>query len=170
MDGNREIVLTETISLLAEMLDEGAVSASRLESLLRGQSRKLDDPFRRISKNELLSFYLKSQDPDDRLVKLLRSKPRRTASGVATVTVLMKPWPCGGDCICCPNDIRMPKSYLSDEPACQRAERWWFDPYLQVASRIRVLEDMGHNTDKVELIVLGGTFDDYPREYRIWFI
>ena len=97
-------------------------------------------------------------------------KPRRTASGVATITVITKPWFCGNDCLYCPNDVRMPKSYLHNEPACQRAERNWFDPYLQVASRLRALSQMGHPTDKIELIVLGGTWDDYPSEYRIWFM
>ena len=63
----------------------------------------------------------------------------------------------------------MPKSYLSDEPACQRAERCWFDPFLQVAARLRTLTAMGHVTDKVELIVLGGTWSDYPESYQRWF-
>ena len=101
---------------------------------------------------------------------LLQVKPRRSASGVATITVITKPWKCGGACIYCPNDLRMPKSYLSDEPACQRAERNYFDPYLQVTSRLRALNQMGHVTDKIELIVLGGTWSDYPRAYQIWFI
>lgn len=64
----------------------------------------------------------------------------------------------------------MPKSYLHNEPACQRAERNCFDPYLQVSSRLRALESMGHVTDKIELIVLGGTWNDYPESYRIWFV
>jgi elongator complex protein 3 len=64
----------------------------------------------------------------------------------------------------------MPRSYLSDEPACQRAERNHFDPYLQVVSRLRALTHMGHVTDKVELIVLGGTWSDYPAPYQIWFV
>ena len=103
-------------------------------------------------------------------MRLLQLKPRRTASGVATISVLTKPWPCGGACLYCPNDVRMPKSYIWDEPACQRAEHSFFDPYLQVAVRLHVLAEMGHPTDKVELIVLGGTWDDYPRGYRIWFV
>ena len=126
------------------------------------QQVKRDDPAR-----------WRSWDIDDtleaRLVRLLRVKPRRTASGVATITVLTKPWPCASNCLYCPNDLRMPKSYLADEPACQRAERVFFDPYLQVAARLRTLEQMGHITDKVELIVLGGTWSDYPEGYRIWF-
>jgi elongator complex protein 3 len=138
----------------------------------------------RFAKRKLLPYYLnlKRSDParwaalgidgdlEQRLLALLRVKPRRTASGVATITVITKPWPCAGNCLYCPNDLRMPKSYLSDEPACQRAERCCFDPYLQVASRLRTLTDMGHITDKVELIVLGGSFSDYPREYQLWFM
>lgn len=105
-----------------------------------------------------------------RLFALLRMKPRRTASGVATITVLTKPWPCSSSCDYCPNDIRMPKSYLAGEPACQRAERNFFDPYLQVHARLHTLDQMGHPTDKVELIVLGGTWSDYPLPYQTWFM
>ena len=103
-------------------------------------------------------------------MRTLRMKPRRTASGVATITVITKPWKCSSDCLYCPNDLRMPKSYLHAEPACQRAERNFFDPYLQVASRLRALEQMGHLCDKVELIVLGGTWSDYPISYQTWFV
>ena len=101
---------------------------------------------------------------------MLRMKPRRSASGVATITVITKPWPCSGSCIFCPSDVRMPKSYLADEPACARAEQACFDPYLQVSARLTALSQMGHATDKIELIVLGGTWSDYPAEYQIWFM
>ncbi|MEY8562346.1 tRNA uridine(34) 5-carboxymethylaminomethyl modification radical SAM/GNAT enzyme Elp3 [Eggerthellaceae bacterium 3-80] len=111
-----------------------------------------------------------TEELEKRLISVLRMKPGRTASGVATVTVLTKPWPCAHACLYCPNDIRMPKSYLADEPACQRAERSYFDPYLQVAARLRTLRDMGHVIDKVELIILGGTWTDYPVSYQYWFM
>lgn len=100
----------------------------------------------------------------------LRMKPVRTASGVTPVTVLTKPFPCPGKCIFCPNDVRMPKSYLSDEPGAQRAERNFFDPYLQTYNRLQALYEIGHNVDKIELIVLGGTWSYYPEPYQIWFI
>ena len=67
----------------------------------------------------------------------------------------------------CPSDIRMPKSYLADEPACARAEQSCFDPYLQVSARLTALSQMGHATDKIELIILGGTWSDYPRAYQM---
>lgn len=104
------------------------------------------------------------------LIKFLTMKPMRTQSGVATVTVLTKPFPCPGKCIFCPNDIRMPKSYLSDEPGAQRAERNMFDPYLQVYNRLQALQNIGHPTGKVELIILGGTWSYYPKTYQIWFV
>ncbi len=100
----------------------------------------------------------------------LMMKPTRTFSGVAPVTVLTKPYPCPGKCIFCPNDLRMPKSYLADEPGAQRAEKNYFDPYLQVSNRLEALKAMGHAVDKVELIILGGTWTAYPQAYRIWFI
>ena len=97
-------------------------------------------------------------------------KPTRSISGVAPVTVLTKPYPCPGNCIFCPNDLRMPKSYLAEEPGAQRAEKNYFDPYLQVMSRLQALTAMGHSVDKVELIVLGGTWTAYPESYQLWFI
>lgn len=108
---------------------------------------------------------------DDRVVlERLRRKPIRTSSGVTPVTVLTKPFPCPGTCIFCPNDVRMPKSYLSDEPGAQRAEQNSFDPYLQTYTRLLSMYNTGHPTDKIEVIVLGGTWSFYPETYQIWFI
>lgn len=160
------------------------LDAAWLDCLLRRYNRATHDGMRRVAKRRMLPYYLsiKSNDPErwkswdvdpateQILLRLLKLKPRRTASGVATITVITKPWPCSSDCLYCPNDVRMPKSYLSDEPACQRAERNFFDPYLQVRSRLVALSEMGHVTDKVELIILGGTWSDYPEAYQLWFV
>ncbi|MGB5293877.1 MAG: tRNA uridine(34) 5-carboxymethylaminomethyl modification radical SAM/GNAT enzyme Elp3 [Thermoanaerobaculia bacterium] len=100
----------------------------------------------------------------------LRMKPVRTLSGVAPVTVLTKPYPCPGKCIFCPSDVRMPKSYLSDEPGAQRAAQYQFDPFNQSLSRLLTYHNTGHNVDKAEVIVLGGTWSSYPEAYRIWFV
>jgi elongator complex protein 3 len=64
----------------------------------------------------------------------------------------------------------MPKSYLSDEPGAQRAEKNHFDPYLQTYRRLKALYNIGHSTEKVEIIILGGTWSFYPEKYQIWFI
>lgn len=107
---------------------------------------------------------------DEAALHRLRLKPVRTSSGVTPVTVLTKPFPCPGTCIFCPNDVRMPKSYLSDEPGAQRAEQNGFDPYLQTYSRLQALYQIGHPTDKIEVIILGGTWSFYPETYQIWFV
>ncbi len=99
----------------------------------------------------------------------LKRRPVRTQSGVTPVTVLTKPFPCPGKCIFCPNDVRMPKSYLSDEPGAQRAAANRFDPYLQTWNRLAAYRAIGHPTEKIELIVLGGTWSFYPEPYQIWF-
>ncbi len=109
-------------------------------------------------------------EPDQRLLQRLTLKPTRTLSGVAPVTVLTKPHPCPGRCIFCPDDVRMPKSYLSNEPGAMRALMLDFDPFIQTDERLRVMQRNGHTTDKVELLILGGTWSSYPTDYREWFI
>jgi len=107
---------------------------------------------------------------DPALAERLRMKPVRTLSGVATVSVLTRPYPCPGTCIFCPDDSRMPKSYIADEPGALRASQNAFDPFRQVASRLSSLESVGHPTGKVELLILGGTWNAYPKDYREEFV
>jgi elongator complex protein 3 len=107
---------------------------------------------------------------DPQLLARIRMKPVRTLSGVTTVTVLTKPYPCPGKCIFCPTDVRMPKSYLPDEPGARRALQHQFDPFGQVRGRIQALQAIGHPADKIELLILGGTWDAYRRDYQEWFI
>ncbi|MDP1845398.1 MAG: tRNA uridine(34) 5-carboxymethylaminomethyl modification radical SAM/GNAT enzyme Elp3 [Candidatus Moranbacteria bacterium] len=102
--------------------------------------------------------------------KILKSKSIRTLSGVAVVAVLTKSHPCRGKCLYCPTEKEMPKSYLSNEPAVMRAITVNFNPYKQVQKRLRALEINGHDIDKIELIVMGGTFSDLPKIYQYWFI
>lgn len=100
----------------------------------------------------------------------LQMKPVRTQSGVAVVAVLTQPAGCPGRCIFCPDDASMPKSYLAREPGAQRALRHSFDPYQQTRSRLAALHNTGHPTDKVELLILGGTWGAYSHSYGAWFI
>ena len=128
-----------------------------------------------LNKSMLVSIYNElvaagEMDPDSHLLERIRMKPMRTLSGVTTVTVLTKPYPCPGKCIFCPTDVRMPKSYLPDEPGAMRAVEHQFDPYAQVRSRITQLESLGHPTDKIELLILGGTWSSYKRDYQEWFV
>ena len=108
--------------------------------------------------------------PDPLLLDRIRMKPVRTASGVAPVTVLTAPAGCPGRCIFCPDDWRMPKSYIFDEPGAQRAERDGFDPFKQTHGRIDAFESIGHDASKVELLILGGTWSAYSHDYREWFV
>jgi elongator complex protein 3 len=110
------------------------------------------------------------QEADDGLLQRIRKKPTRTLSGVTTVTVLTKPYPCPGECVFCPTDVRMPKSYLPDEPGAMRALQHAFDPFSQTFHRMRALQKIGHPTDKIELLILGGTWSSYRRDYQDWFI
>lgn len=104
------------------------------------------------------------------LEKSMLSRAIRTQSGVAVVAVLTKPSACPGKCVFCPTEKNMPKSYLSNEPAVMRAIMNKFDPYNQVQSRLRALELNGHSIEKIELIVMGGTFSYFPKSYQKKFI
>lgn len=128
-----------------------------------------------MSKDQVLQVYRELcqagwMPADPALITHLQMKPTRTQAGVTTVTVLTKPYPCPGQCIFCPTDVRMPKSYLHDEPGARRAERHAFDPYEQTAARLAALQNIGHPTQKIELLILGGTWSSYRRDYQEWFV
>ena len=104
---------------------------------------------------------------------LLRNKPVRTISGVAPVAVMTSPADCPhGRCSYCPGGVEneSPQSYTGREPAALRGTMYGFDPYLQTSARLRQLNAIGHRTDKVDLIVMGGTFTSRPPEYQEWFV
>ncbi|MDE0886973.1 MAG: tRNA uridine(34) 5-carboxymethylaminomethyl modification radical SAM/GNAT enzyme Elp3 [Myxococcota bacterium] len=106
----------------------------------------------------------------ERFVSRIRMRPVRTQSGVTPLTVLTKPFPCPGGCVFCPNDVRMPKSYLADEPGAQRAALNDFDPYLQTWNRLATYKAIGHPVAKIEMIILGGTWSSHPEPYQVWFV
>ncbi len=168
--------LTELVTFFSQL--EQLSDAGELNSRAVARARK---SFARPdggmwAKDELVAAYMRLagssglKPVQESILKYLRMKPVRTQSGVAPITVLTKPFPCPGKCIFCPNDIRMPKSYLSDEPGAQRAERNWFDPYLQTYNRLQALKNIGHTVSKAEIIILGGTWSYYPEQYQIWFV
>ena len=105
--------------------------------------------------------------------EILRRKPVRTLSGVAVVAVMTSPAPCPhGKCIFCPGGVEngSPQSYTGKEPAARRGASYSFDPYEQVTGRIEQLEAIGHGTDKIDLIIMGGTFTSRPPEYQVEFV
>lgn len=117
---------------------------------------------------ELLKAKKITKDPQ--IEQLLKKRAIRSQSWIVSVQVLTKPFSCPGQCIFCPNDPTMPKSYIKSEPGAMRALLNKFDPIKQVYNRLLSLTLTGHETDKIELIVLGWTFDVYTKAYKTKFI
>jgi elongator complex protein 3 len=161
------------ISLLKALEKKRPVDKEKLYQLQRKYTKENGDLF---SKVEIITGYKKyagshgigKYDPE--LVSQIRKKPTRSQSGIVPVTVFTKPYPCPGNCIFCPAEYQIPKSYLSSEPGVQRAQRNRYHPYLQTYNRIQTLSNMGHKVNKVELIILGGTWSAYPKNYQRWFV
>jgi elongator complex protein 3 len=109
-----------------------------------------------------------------KLLPVLRRKVARTISGVTVVAVMTKPYPCpqSEPCAYCPGGppFGVPQSYTGFEPAAMRGLQNLFDPYLQVKNRIGQLRAIGHGVDKIELIIMGGTFPATPLDYQRWFV
>ncbi len=141
--------------------------SQKLQQLLRKYTKDDGNTF---SKSELLAVIQGDNDIPLDIKQLLQKKPIRTLSGVTPITVLTKPFPCPGNCIFCPSDVRMPKSYIANEPGAQRAGQFAFHPYAQMYHRLEAFTETGHPVSKIEVIVLGGTWSAYPHEYQHWFI
>ena len=108
-----------------------------------------------------------------RVEPLLRLKPVRSLSGVAVVAVMASPAPCPhGKCMYCPGgpEAGTAQSYTGQEPAARRAAMNDFDPYRQVRSRLDQLRQVGHAVDKIDMIIMGGTFPARERAYQEQFI
>lgn len=124
---------------------------------------KIVEAYRRLTERGAIPF-------DKVVFERLKLKPVRTSSGVAPVAVLTGPYPCPGKCIFCPEAEGFPKSYLPLEPGAQRAALNRFDPFKQTTTRLKTLETNGHATDKIELLILGGTWSAYPHNYQERFV
>ena len=141
-----------------------------------------------IKKTILLYYYRKfiqqhKIEEESMLCLLLMKKPANDMSGINQITILTSPTPdgqdfsCKHDCFYCPNEpahegnnwVPQPRSYLSKEPAVQRANRNKFDPFDQTKNRLDSLLVCGHKCDKIEFILEGGTFTEYPKPYLKWF-
>jgi elongator complex protein 3 len=109
----------------------------------------------------------------DKIRKLLMVKPTKTASGVAVVAVMPKPYACPhGKCTFCPGGIEVntPNSYTGTEPSTQNAIEHAYDPYKQIRSKMQHLRNNGHDISKVEIVIVGGTFLFMPTQYQYDFI
>ncbi|MFH1575909.1 MAG: tRNA uridine(34) 5-carboxymethylaminomethyl modification radical SAM/GNAT enzyme Elp3 [Candidatus Nealsonbacteria bacterium] len=159
--------------LIKELIVSGAKTPDDLSSLKKRFAKKYRIPC--PSNMALLKTYhkltkTKSIKPSVSIEILLRTRPVRSLSGIVNVSVLTKPYRCPGQCLFCPIEKGIPKSYVSGEPAVERAKRLNYDPYIQVKRRIETLTQEGHPTDKIELRIIGGTWSFYPKKYQTWFI
>lgn len=160
------------VDILDEVRSAADLSQRDLSQIMRNHTLPNGDM---LSKDRIIRGYRALCERDGRpvdseMVRRLRVKPTRTISGVAPVAVLTEPHPCPGECIFCPEPLGMPKSYLPDEPGAMRAAAHEFDPYDQTASRIGALRQIGHSVDKIELLILGGSWSAYPDDYQEWFV
>ena len=158
--------------ILLHILNHEITSDRELDAAKKRVSAKYKLPS--LPKNSEI-LLLCSADERARVIHLLQRKSVRTISGVAVVAVMTSPYPCPhGACIPCPGGpasvFRTPQSYMGREPATMRAIQCDYDPYKQVAVRLRQLQSIGHPVDKVELIVMGGTFTARPPDYQQWFV
>jgi len=100
----------------------------------------------------------------------VQRKPTKTISGVAPLAVMLPPRKCPhGACLYCPS-LNAPQSYTPESPAVLRAKQCEYDPIKQVKTRLKQLESMGHPTEKIELIIMGGTFLSYPEDFQEDFV
>ncbi len=120
------------------------------------------------NKVEILGFC--KENEVKKLKKYLQTKPSRSISGVSVITVVAKPAPCPGRCIYCPKGSNAPQSYTGMEPAIQRGMRNNYDPFLQTKDRLNQYKLTGHPSDKIEIIILGGTFLALDKRYQNWFV
>jgi len=124
---------------------------------------------------ELIQAYRELLDtgeikPSPAVLKIIQKRKVRTLSGIANITVLTKAMGCPGQCIYCPSEKGMPKSYLSNEPAMMRAVRNEFDAYKQVKTRLNGLVAQGHDVTKIDIRIAGATWSAYPHDYQEEFL
>jgi elongator complex protein 3 (tRNA carboxymethyluridine synthase) len=121
------------------------------------------------SNSEILK--IATNEERSKITHILKKKPTRTISGVAVIAVMCPPHQCPhGRCLYCPESNKAPPSYTGEEPAALRARMFNFHPYHQVYNRLLQLESIGHPLDKVELIIMGGTFPSQFLCFQEWFV
>lgn len=155
------------IDIIKELIKSENLDHKKIDKIIKNQCKK-HDLKKMPTKVEILNLC----NPKERkkLIRFLITKPSRTMSGVSVVTVVAKPSSCPGTCIYCPKEINAPQSYTGMEPAIQRGIRNNYDPFLQTRDRLNQYKITGHPSDKVEIIILGGTFLALDKDYQEWFV
>jgi len=160
----KALICREIIEVL---IKSESLDYKKVDKIIKKQCKKYN--LREMpTKVEILGFCEK--DEREKLESFLRTKPSRTISGVSVITVVAKPAKCPGSCLYCPDVNNVPKSYVGLEPAIQRGIRNNFDPFLQTKDRLEQYKLMGCSKgDKIEIIILGGTFPSLDKNYQEWF-
>jgi len=155
---------------IIQLVDSGKISSREELALQKIRLCKKHGLASMPSNPEILLFAKKKSK---KLLSLLKIKPMRTLSGVAVCAIMTKPHECPGNCIYCPSSLAgspTPKSYTGKEPAAMRALMHNFSPSAQVKNRLQQLEEAGHKVNKLELIVMGGTFFSQPLPFQKKFM
>lgn len=150
-----------------KIMKEMRVFAPSKMTLLKTYHEMSEREKKAISAKASIDF---DKSRDEEIKRMLITRPVRSLSGIVNVSVLTKPYSCPGECIYCPNEKGMPKSYLKSEPAAMRAVMNKFSPERQVDVRISSLQMAGHPVDKVEMKIIGGTWSFYPKGYQNKFV
>ena len=173
------------VAKLKRMIMRDEYWSSRIALIRKKINNKVDADGQMPNNPELLALYreliedgsatnidgsiLSKENKSSDVEQILKRLKVRSNSGVAVVSLLTKPYTCPGRCIYCPTEKNMPKSYLSREPAAARALLNRFDPYKQITMRLKALTMNGHPVDKIEMIMIGGTFNFYKKDYQEYF-
>lgn len=153
--------------IIKNLMKSGDLNHKKVDKIIKTVCKK-QDLTEMPTKVELLDVC--KPEEKKKLNQFLKTKPSRTISGVSVITIVAKPAPCPGTCIYCPKGVNAPQSYTGLEPAIQRGIRNEYDPFLQTKDRLNQYKITGHPSDKIEVIILGGTFLALDEEYQEWFV
>lgn len=161
--------MKDACRIIIDDIIEGKISTRRdLEVRKRQLCRELK--LSRFMSNANILEYA-SEEEKELVSDTLKKKPTRTKSGVAIVAVMCHPHKCPhGRCLYCPESDIAPPSYTGEEPAALRGRMFEYHPYVQCFNRLAQLKKIGHPIDKVELIIMGGTFPSRDLCYQEWFV
>ena len=175
--GHSEDLNSETVKLIArEVIDYLVINPDFSRERITNLKGRIGSKYKhsKVIKNATI-LHFASEEEKSIINKLLKRRMVRTLSGISTIAIMTKPLPCPGKCIYCPGQNSQPgekvaQSYTGREPSAMRSIHNNYDPYKQVQSRIRDLEAIGHNVDKISLIIQGGTFLSTTQIYQEQFI
>ena len=167
-----EIVRKISREIIEYLMENPQVSREKITNIKGRIGKKYH--YKKVIKNATILHYATPEEQEI-ITQILKRRRTRTLSGVSVIAIMTKPLPCPGTCIYCPGQDSQPgekvaQSYTGQEPAAMRSIHNNYDPYLQVQSRIRDLEAIGHKIDKIELIIMGGTFLSSDISYQEKFV